>query len=429
MGRYENFIPVLKTHTLRKDPSPQLIFENGKALALNELTYPFVKQMNGHLSLREIFLFLNSKNERISISQSLEILDRLVANQLLQHADHYKSLTRKNDIETHTETTNAAAFDRSYFNKERLIALIQKTTLFLHCNRQTAEEILKHSTVVEVKPSDKIIEMGSKSSDFFILLSGEIGVFRENDCLAQLHPLSVFGESAAVFNRTRNADVIAMERGFVLKINAAQLVDTHSLQTFESFKGLKSRLILNQTLASNPLFSDIPTDVLQLFISQCRVEKYSKEQWVLQQGEQSGEFYFILQGSVAIIRDGLPVTSLAEGDHFGEIAALFHQPRTASVMTETATIFLVLSRQGLFEVLASHLRLAISIEKVALARKNSTQTVFEIFEDSSDSSLDAEEITQSLSIDKEFEEVSQSHFDLEFVDFSQYTTDDDDVAS
>ncbi len=431
MGRLENFVPQLKKHSFKKDARSYLLFEEGQVVNIPEGLNSFVKHMNGHLSLQEIFLFLNSKNESPRISACLKFVDELAKRNLILHVDDYRQL--KGHADPSLENfTKGFSYEKSYFSNERLIGIVQKTTLFLQCHRKTAEGILKHSQVFEFKKGEKLIQMGTKSPHFYVLLSGTVGVYRDAECLALLHPLSVFGESAAVFNKARNADVIALESSFALKIDASKIVDTHDPQSFDSFKGLKSRLILNQTLSANPLFSDIPTDALQLFISQCRVEKYSKEQTIITQGDTSGDFYFILQGSVAIIKDGLPVTSLAEGDHFGEVAALFRQPRTASVLTETSATFLVLNQQALFEVLCCHFKLAQAIEKIADERRLSTKTVFEIFEDTA--SIKKKEFTQSgltmpgLEIDEDFVEISHSNFDLEVHDFSE-NSENDDLAS
>jgi CRP-like cAMP-binding protein len=216
-----------------------------------------------------------------------------------------------------------------------------------------------------------------------------------------------------------------------LQIDANKIIDTKSPESFEAFKGLKSRLILNQTLAANPLFRSLPTDVMQFFISKCRIEKYGREQVVIEQGETSGDFYFILQGSVSIVKDGIPVTSLAEGDHFGEVAAMFREPRTATVLCETACTFLVLNQKSLMEVLASHFRLAIDIEKTARHRKKSTSNILQIFEtvDTSeeDTHVSYQEFSDSLGIDEDFLDASQSNFELELVDFS-ISVDDEEAS-
>lgn len=424
MSRLENFIPHLKHHHLQeKGDSAILQFEKGKPLSCDSKLIPFIKQMNGTLSLKEIFLFLNRKGESFSISESISFLRQLAQLKLLQNSEDFHRVADE-PAHRHARNPHLVNVEKSYFSEERLIGLIQKTTLFLKCDRNAALKILQESTLEQVKVGQQLIQTGSKSSYFFVLLTGEAGVFRNQEILAHLGPLSVFGESAAIFNKVRNADVIATESSWVLKVNAANIIDTKSTERFEAFKGLRSRLILNQTLAANPLFRGLPTDVLQFFISKCRIEKYGREHTVIEQDETSGDFYFILHGSVSVVKDGIPVTSLAEGDYFGEVAAMFSEPRTASIITESPCTFLVLSQNSLFEVLCSHFRLAMDIEVTATQRLNSTGNILQIFEEDFVTgeyvlASDVDELTMAeMEIDADFLEASQSNFDLEVLDFS-----------
>lgn len=424
MGRLENFIPLLKHHHVQETSGKTfLAFEKGRSIACSPNLVPFIKQMNGTLSLKEIFLFLNTKGEFFSVNQSLQFLRELSQLKLLQNAEDFIKMVDE-PAGKNARNPNLAKVERSYFSEERLIGLLQKTTLFLKCDRPAALKILKESSLEHVKEGEQLIKAGSKSNSFYVLLTGEVGVLRNGQLLAHLGPLSVFGESAAIFNKVRNADVVATEPSWILRVNAANIVDTKSAERFEAYKGLRSRLILNQTLAANPLFRGLPTDVLQFFISKCRIEKYGSEHTVIEQDETSGDFYFILQGSVLVVKDGIPVTSLAEGDHFGEVAAMFNEPRTASILTETACTFLVLSQNSLFTVLCGHFRLAIDIENTAIARRNSKGNVLQIFEDDfvtdeNEPTSGIDELTISeLEIDDDFIEASQSNFDLGIIDFS-----------
>lgn len=431
MGRLENFIPKLDKFKIEEGGGIAVIqFDGQDAFPIGPETTSFLKQINGALSLREIFLFLNEKGEFFSIDKSLEMLRHLANQGVMSNSDDFFSVVNGAPAgRAHRPKTNK--LDESYFSKERLIALIQKTTLFLKCDRSVAEKILDQSQLQKVDENFKLIEEGTKSSDFFVLLTGEAGVYRKDQHLATLGPLTVFGESAAIFDKTRNADVIVNDQAWVLRIDASKIVDTSTPESFEAFKGLKSRLILNQTLSANPLFRSLPTDVMQFFISKCRIEKYGREQIVVEQGDASGDFYFILQGSVSVIKDGMPITSLGEGNHFGEVAAMFREPRTATVMCETAASFLVLNQESLMEVLSSHFRLAIDIERTAKMRKNAKGNILQIFEEGDPEEEDTavismDELSNSqITFDEDFLETSTTNFDLELVDFSNPGTETD----
>ncbi len=440
MGRLENFIPIIDPFTSQDGDDLNVVKFNGtKALIVGPEAIAFLKQINGHLSLREIFLFLNEKKLFFRIEKCLEVLRQIANAGLMRNSEDFFAVIHGAPA-GRVHKPNTQELSPSYFSHERLVGLIQKTTLFLKCDRSVAEKILKHSRFKHVPENSRIIKEGSKSKDFYVLLAGEVGVYRQDECLATMGPLSVFGESAAIFDKVRNADVITLESSWVLCVDASKIIDTQDSEAFDSFKGLKSRLILNQTLSANPLFKKLPNDVMQFFISKCRIEKYGREQIVIEQGETSGDFYFILKGSVSVIKDGMPVTSLAEGNHFGEVAAMLNEPRTASVICETGCTFIVLNQKSLLEVLSSHFRLAIDIEKTALERKNSQSNLLEIFEDDespvgmeplpadddSSSVVSLDDLSNSnIAIDGDFFEASQTNFELELVDFSTFDSKED----
>jgi CRP/FNR family transcriptional regulator, cyclic AMP receptor protein len=63
------------------------------------------------------------------------------------------------------------------------------------------------------------------------------------------------------------------------------------------------------------------------------------------QGRSGGEFFVILEGTVAINRDGVDVRTLGPGDFLGEIALLDDGPRTATATTTTPARLLVLAHR------------------------------------------------------------------------------------
>jgi len=67
---------------------------------------------------------------------------------------------------------------------------------------------------------------------------------------------------------------------------------------------------------------------------------------LVQQGERGARFYVIDSGSVAVLVDGLPTTTLGPGDYFGEIALLRDVPRTATVRAREDGLLLTLTHDA-----------------------------------------------------------------------------------
>jgi CRP-like cAMP-binding protein len=69
------------------------------------------------------------------------------------------------------------------------------------------------------------------------------------------------------------------------------------------------------------------------------------------EGETGREFFVILQGEAEVTKNGDRITTLSEGDFFGEIALVEHRPRTATVTATNDLRFFVLTSQAFWALL------------------------------------------------------------------------------
>ena len=73
------------------------------------------------------------------------------------------------------------------------------------------------------------------------------------------------------------------------------------------------------------------------------------------EGDIGQEFFVIVQGDVAVSRDGREVRTLGPGDFFGEIALIWDSPRrTATVTAKSPLRFFVLTRQSFKGLIERH---------------------------------------------------------------------------
>ena len=92
-----------------------------------------------------------------------------------------------------------------------------------------------------------------------------------------------------------------------------------------------------QILVRQPLFEDTPRRVLeQIDRLSTRVE-FERERVLCRQGETGHEFFVLVRGRVAVLRDGRLLAILRSGDWFGEASFLSSHGKhtaTATVLTD-----------------------------------------------------------------------------------------------
>jgi CRP/FNR family cyclic AMP-dependent transcriptional regulator len=91
------------------------------------------------------------------------------------------------------------------------------------------------------------------------------------------------------------------------------------------------------------------------------------------EGESGREFFVIVEGRVAVTKDGDEIRTLGPGDFFGEIALLEDRPRTATVTAQSPLRFFVLTRQSFRSLLAHQPELEEKVNAALQERLGTTE--------------------------------------------------------
>lgn len=104
---------------------------------------------------------------------------------------------------------------------------------------------------------------------------------------------------------------------------------------------------------------------IQALLRQLETREFPAGTTVFQQGDPGDRFYLIRSGRARVVRNGQSVTTLGEGQFFGELALLTGDPRAASVIAETDLSTLTLSAAAFSRLLEEDPELRESIEAIA----------------------------------------------------------------
>ncbi|MBY0383842.1 cyclic nucleotide-binding domain-containing protein, partial [bacterium] len=361
MGRLENLQPAIKPGRFKKEGIHSLYSFDDKILrdlSLKPSHQQFLELSKGSYSIKEICMFIYDRHKDFSFTDLYLQIESWAAAGVFKNSEEISDA-----IHQKRESIKPPVFTKS-LSAHELSVHLRKVSLFSNLPPALIQSIIAASTQQMYKMGEVIIKKDSIGEDSYVVLGGSVGVYSDlsqNLLIATLPPLSVFGESAAVSNKKRTADVAALSDSLILTVNLKKIIEPQDGADLN--KNIRVRLVFSQLMKTHPIFRNFPGDVIQMLLGSCRVEKAPAHKTILQQGEKGKDFYFILSGNVQSVKDRMPEARLSLGSYFGEVGVLQRQVRTASVVTETECTFLVLSERNFIGLLASNFVLALEIER------------------------------------------------------------------
>jgi serine/threonine protein phosphatase PrpC/CRP-like cAMP-binding protein len=115
------------------------------------------------------------------------------------------------------------------------------------------------------------------------------------------------------------------------------------------------------TLARMPLFRPLNERELLRVLEVTSVVAYSEGATVIQEGEKGEEVFIVLSGRLKVVRNGAELAAFEAGDHFGEMALVRSQPRSATVVAASQSELMSIRRLDFFEILRKEHQLAVKL--------------------------------------------------------------------
>lgn len=134
------------------------------------------------------------------------------------------------------------------------------------------------------------------------------------------------------------------------------------------FPGLDGQLRL---LADWLLDLFLPRDITQLRLfhePSVHREHFEHGETVFRMGDVGDKVYFIANGEVNVVQDGMPIAKLGRGEVFGETALVHNNARNATVTAQTALDVVVVDRDAFHDLLGNLPGLNSNIEAIMSSR-------------------------------------------------------------
>jgi len=128
-----------------------------------------------------------------------------------------------------------------------------------------------------------------------------------------------------------------------------------------------------QTYQQTTLFEGLSTQQLEELVENSTMRSFAKNTLVVSQGDETDSLYVIIEGTVDVFLQNdtgkeIIINSLGPCDSFGELAPLGHIPRQASIITKSACVFSVISRQVFMESLLTKPSVSMKIIELLVKR-------------------------------------------------------------
>ena len=106
-----------------------------------------------------------------------------------------------------------------------------------------------------------------------------------------------------------------------------------------------------QLIKNIPLFARLSRKELEQVAALADEIDFPGGKEIIREGERGREFFVLIDGGADVIRGGKRIAHLSKGDFVGEIAVIARIPRTATVKTTEPSRALVVTDQGLRNLL------------------------------------------------------------------------------
>ena len=103
-----------------------------------------------------------------------------------------------------------------------------------------------------------------------------------------------------------------------------------------------------QTLAKYSLFAGIKEDVIEFLLQHMKVIHFTKGEKLFREGGHGTEICFLVSGKVQVVKSGVVLAELEEGEQFGEMYVIDMLPRSADVIGSESGSFINLDHRELF---------------------------------------------------------------------------------
>ncbi|CAI5756357.1 unnamed protein product [Candida verbasci] len=231
--------------------------------------------------------------------------------------------------------------------EEELANNLKNNFLFKQLDSSSKKTVIAALQQKSFKRDSVIIKQGDEGDYFYIIETGTVDFYVNDEKVSSFSEGSSFGELALMYNSPRAATAIA-----------ATDVSCWALDRL-TFR----RILVEGTFSRRLMYENFLKDVTILkglndqerakLADALNSEIYKSGSVIIKEGEIGDKFYLIEKGNCEISKQGEFIKSISKGDYFGELALLNDVPRQATVKANDGVIVATLNKAGFERLLGS----------------------------------------------------------------------------
>ncbi len=239
---------------------------------------------------------------------------------------------------------------------------------------------------------DAFFAENEHSEHMYLLLEGEVRLFRGVHVLDIVRAGEVFGEMAVITGQARSAWAVAKKPCKALSLDPKQFQE--AIRATPEFALMLLRMMINRLRLTTALlnkagrlknsggvhgkvFDSALVDELARVMHTSQPAKFSANTVIMREGESGGAMFVVLSGLVSVSIRETVVEHVGAGGMLGDMALVGESPRSATAVAETAARLLPIERDDFMNLVKSHPAFAVSLLKAVatrLARQTAAST-------------------------------------------------------
>ncbi len=264
-------------------------------------------------------------------------------------------------------------FISKFIEEADVFRLLRAIPIFEGLSEKSFKQMAEVSRLIDIKAGARLFKNGDKSSELYIVIKGQIAIYKNQTKIIEINAGAIFGEGAFLLNRPRVGSAYALENSKLLRMSRPQaFLETDRTETF-NLTQFQKKIWAFQALSQSELFKDLPSESLMSLITHGSILELAPKALVVRQGEASDSLWIIVQGRCKVLVDQNEVREMGSREVFGEIGVLWNTSRTSSVLTIESSIFLKISALHIWELMAKNLNLAKALQELGEKRLESAR--------------------------------------------------------